>query len=156
MPCRHTKITVLLGLSMTLLCAPARADVLVMKSTGDMGAVGAILRSGAELDVPAGGRLILLHADGRTQTVLGPVRYVSPAVANADTTLITAFAAMFRTRKDPLRLGGVRAETVAACRDENANPWIAIAQTWNKGCHSDALVRLDAALAVPEIGAVPE
>ena len=107
-----------------------------------------MLRSGAELDVPAGGRVILLHSDGRTQEVVGPARYLSPVDADVDDSLLNSFAAMLGVRKDPLRLGGVRAEPVAACRSGNADSWIAIAETWDKGCRSEALARLEAALTV--------
>jgi hypothetical protein len=113
------------------------------------GASGAIIRSGAALHIPTGKRVVLLHADGQTQTIFGPIRYVSPVAIASDTSLLDAYSAMFRTRKDPLRLGGVRAGTVAACRGNNANPWIAIAETWNMGCHREALGQLEAAMASP-------
>ncbi|WP_310498628.1 hypothetical protein [Sandarakinorhabdus sp.] len=124
----------------------ARADVLVLQSSA--GPSGAIIRSGAALDIPAGRRVILLHADGQTQVVVGPLRYLSPVAAASDASLLDAYSAMFRTRKDPLRLGGVRAGSVASCRGKSANPWVAIAETWNMGCHREALGQLEAALAI--------
>ena len=148
MPCLTAKITVLLGLSITLAGTPALADVLVLQSSASAGSAGAIIRSGAKLDVPVGARMVLLHADGQTQVVVGPTRYLAPVAVIRDVSLLDAYVSMFRTRQDPLRLGGVRADTVAACRSVNANPWIAIAEAWTMGCHRDALARLDATLAV--------
>lgn len=146
MPCGHLKITVLLGLSMALIGPPALADVMVLQSSGDANAAGVILRSGEALYVPAGDRLRVLNADGMSQLVVGPVRYLSPATVTADPSVLNAFAAMFRTRKDPLRLGGVRADSVASCRSVDPNPWIAIAKVWDEGCHREALAQLEAAL----------
>lgn len=148
MPCRRIKITVLLGLSMALTGTAALADVLVLQASGGAGTSGAIIRNGVALDVPAGGRVVLLHADGQTQVVVGPARYISPVAVLANGSLLDAYAAMFRTRQDPLRLGGVRADPVAACQSVNDNAWVAIAQAWDMGCHREALARLDAALAV--------
>jgi hypothetical protein len=151
MPCRPLKVTVLVLLSMAFTGTGAIADVLVLQSSADAsgaGASGAIIRSGAALNVPAGRRVVLLHADGQTQVVVGPLRYVSPVAAASDVSLLSAYSAMFRTRKDPLRLGGVRAGSAASCRSTNANPWVAIAETWNMGCHREALGQLEAALAV--------
>ena len=150
MPCGHLKITVLLGLSMALIGAPALADVMVLQSSSDANAAGVILRSGEALYVPAGSRLHILNEDGLTQLVVGPARYLSPAAATTDGSVLNAFAAMFRNRKDPLRLGGVRAEPAATCRSVDDNPsiapWIKIAKTWDNGCHREALAQLDAAL----------
>lgn len=146
MPCRPVKVTVLVLLSMAFAGTGASADVLVLQSSA--GASGSIIRSGAALDIPAGKRVVFLHADGQTQVVVGPLRYVSPAAAVSDVSLLDAYSAMFRTRKDPLRLGGVRAGSVASCRGNNANPWVAIAETWNMGCHREALGQLEEALAV--------
>ncbi len=146
MPCGHSKITVLLGLSMALICTPALADVIVLQSSSDANAAGVILRSGDAVHVPAGSRLRVLTADGKTQLVIGPARYLSPAAATTDASVLTAFSAMFRTRKDPLRLGGVRADPAAPCLSGDANPWIAIAKTWDDGCRREALARFEAAL----------
>lgn len=148
MPCPCVKITVILGLSIILASAPALADVLVLQSSASAGTAGIIIRSGAKLEVPVGARMVLLHADGHTQVVLGPTHFLAPAAANGDTSLLDAYTAMFRTRADPLRLGGVRADTVTACRSVDANPWVAIAEVWDMGCHSQAIARLDATLAV--------
>lgn len=148
MPCRRIKITVLLGLSMALASTAALADVMVLQASGGAGTSGAIIRNGAALYVPSGGRVVLLHADGQTEVVVGPVRYVSPVAAVANGSLLDAYAAMFRTRQDPLRLGGVRADTVAACQSVDANGWVAIAEAWDMGCRREALARLEAALAV--------
>lgn len=148
MPCRPVKVTVLVLLSMAFTGTAASADVLVLQSSADASGSGAIIRSGAALNIPAGKRVVLLHADGQTQVVVGPLRYVSPVAAASNVSLLDAYSAMFRTRKDPLRLGGVRAGSGASCRGSNANPWIAIAETWNMGCHSEALGQLEAALDV--------
>lgn len=145
-PCLRAKITVLLGLSITLAVTPALADVLVLQSSA--GAAGAIVRGGAKVDVPAGARMVLLHADGQTQVVLGPTRYVAPTSAIGEPSVLNAYTAMFRTRQDPLRLGGVRTANVAACVSDDTNAWVAIAETWDMGCHREALAQLDAALAV--------
>ena len=150
MPFRPVKVIVLALLSMVFAGTAASADVLVLQSSAGAsgaGTTGAIIRSGAALNIPAGKRVILLHADGQTQIVVGPMRFVSPVSAASDVSLLDAYSAMFRTRKDPLRLGGVRADSVAACRGNNANPWVAIAETWNMGCHREALGQLEAALA---------
>jgi hypothetical protein len=149
-PCPRAKITVILALSIILASTPALADVLVLQSSTTAGTAGTIIRSGAKLEVPVGARMVILHADGHTQDVVGPTHYSAPIAANGDTSLLAAYTAMFRTRADPLRLGGVRADTVAACLSVDANPWIAIAETWDMGCHSQALARLDATLAVPK------
>jgi hypothetical protein len=146
MPCQGVVVTVLVLLSMAFTGTGASADVLVLQSSA--GPSGAIIRSGAALNIPAGKRMVLLHADGQTQVVVGPSRYVAPVAAASDVSLLDAYSAMFRTRKDPLRLGGVRAGSVASCRGKNANPWVAIAETWNMGCHREALGQLEAALAI--------
>jgi hypothetical protein len=146
MPCRTLKVTVAVLLSMAFAGTGASADVLVLQSSA--GPSGAIIRSGAALDIPAGKRVILLHADGKTQVVVGPLRYVSPVAAASEVSLLDAYSAMFRTRKDPLRLGGVRADAVSACRSVDANHWVAIAEVWDMGCHRQALAQLDATLAV--------
>ena len=146
MPCRPVKITVLALLSMAFTGTGASADVLVLQSSA--GASGAIIRSGAAISIPAGNRLVLLDPDGQTQVLVGPLRYVSPVAAASDVSLLDAYSAMFRTRKDPLRLGGVRAGSVASCRGNSTNSWVAIAETWNMGCHREALGQLEAALAV--------
>ena len=146
MPCRPLMVIVLVLLSMAFTGTWASADVLVLQSSA--GPSGAIILSGAALNIPAGKRVVLLHADGLTQVVVGPLRYVAPVAAASDASLLGAYSAMFRTRKDPLRLGGVRAGSVASCRGNNANPWVAIAETWNMGCHREAIVQLEAALAI--------
>lgn len=146
MPCQPLKVIVSALLSMAFAGRAASADVLVLQSSS--GTAGAIIRSGTGLNIPAGNRVVLLHPDGQTQVVVGPLRYVSPVAVASDASLLDAYSAMFRTRKDPLRLGGVRASPVAPCRGNNANPWVAIAETWNLGCHREALGQLEAALAV--------
>jgi hypothetical protein len=146
MPFRPVKITVLALLSMAFTGTGASADVLVLQSSA--GASGAIIRSGAAISIPAGNRVVLLHPDGQTQVVVGPMRYVSPVAAASDLSLLDAYSAMFRTRKDPLRLGGVRTGSGASCRGNSTNPWVAIAETWNMGCHREALGQLEAALDV--------
>lgn len=148
MPCLSAKTTVLFGLSITLASTPVLADVLVLQSSASAGPAGAIIPSGALRDVPVGARMVLLHADGQTQVVVGPARYLAPAAVGGHVSLLDAYVAMFRTRQDPLRLGGVRADSVAACRSANANPWVAIAETWDMGCRRDALARLDATLTM--------
>jgi hypothetical protein len=76
------------------------------------------------------------------------VRYRYIESAPAQTTVIEAFAQMFRVRSDQTRLGGVRGDDGFGARDCLADPpadnWVDIAEDWTSSCRRRALSRLDA------------
>ncbi len=132
------------------LSTEAIASAVVLRSNARAYPPGRVIETGAEIRLRSQQSIELLSHGGEVMPFSGPLRQRLNDAQQPDSSVWNAFGAMFRARKEQVRLGGVRGQGVEVgercAAPPQADNWRDIAADWDAGCKDRALDRLEARL----------